>query len=43
MKKAKQYEAMQRIGFYLPAITSTIGTKSFLDKVYENKEWCPKY
>ena len=43
MKKAEQYEAMQRIGFYLPAITSTIVTKSFLDKVYEKKEWCPKY
>ena len=43
MKKAEQYEAIQRLGFYLPVITSTIVTKSFLDKVHDKKEWCPKY
>ena len=43
MKKAEQYEAMQRLGYYLPAFSSTIVTKSWLDNVYDKKEWCPKY
>ena len=41
--RAHLYECMQRNGWYLPAITSTLVTVKYLLDIKDGIIWCPRY
>jgi len=43
LTKSELYEALERCGKKLPSINSSIVTKQWLLKVYNEEEYCPNY
>ena len=41
--KAQLYECMQRNGFFMPSISSTLVTVKYMISVKEGEVWCPRY
>lgn len=41
--KAQLHEALERHGFFLPSLKSSIATERYLEEVAQGITWCPKY